>query len=122
MRPCRLIELQVLRSWLAPRLAAAAGLGLTLLDPVAGAQCTTQILDSTGDGVGNALDLPGGIATDELGNVYVTGLASDNAFQVTPGGTITEIVDFTGDGMGTGSTTPAPSPRTPGAMSTSRAT
>jgi hypothetical protein len=37
---------------------------------------------------------------DSSGNVYVTGHGSDNAFKVTPGGTITEIIDSTGDRSG----------------------
>ena len=60
----------------------------------------TQIIDATGDGAGNALDEPEGVAVDSDGNVYVAGSFSDNVFQITPGGTITEIIDATGDGAG----------------------
>ncbi|GAG34420.1 unnamed protein product, partial [marine sediment metagenome] len=49
---------------------------------------------------GNALDYPLGIAVDDSGNVYVTGDYSDNAFKITQGEVITEIIDSTGDGMG----------------------
>ena len=58
----------------------------------------TEIIDATGDGAGNPLGFPSGIAVDGAGNVYVTGQFSDNAFQVTPSGGITEIIDSTGDG------------------------
>ncbi len=37
---------------------------------------------------------------DSSGNVYVTGGYSHNAFKITPGGTITEIIDATGDAGG----------------------
>ena len=60
----------------------------------------TEIIDATGDGAGNTLNGPFGIAVDGSGNVYVTGDFSDNAFKITPGGVITEIIDGTGDGAG----------------------
>ena len=59
-----------------------------------------EIIDSTGDGGGNTLDSPRGVAVDTTGNVYVIGFSTDNAFKITPGGTITEIIDSTGDGGG----------------------
>ena len=67
---------------------------------------STQIIDATGDGTGNTLSVPYGIAVDSTsGDVYVTGFLSDNAFQITPapGGTITEIIDVLGDRSGDGS-------------------
>ena len=61
--------------------------------------CTiTEIIDATGDGGGNTLDTPLGVAVDGSGNVYVGGGGSHNVFRITPGGTITEIIDATGDG------------------------
>ena len=60
----------------------------------------TEIIDSTGDGAGNLLDIPIDVAVDSLGNVYVTGYNSDNVFRITPGGVITEIIDTSGDGAG----------------------
>ena len=60
----------------------------------------TEIIDSSGDGLGNALTLTWGVATDSSGNVYVSGVVSDNVFKITPGGTITLILDATGDGLG----------------------
>jgi len=66
-----------------------------------GTLCTiTQIIDSTGDGLGNTFSSPNKVATDSLGNVFVTGNISDNAFKIAPDGTITEIIDATGDGAG----------------------
>ena len=59
-----------------------------------------EIIDSAGDGGGNTLGNPIGVATDLSGNVFVTGFSSDNAFKITPGGTITEIIDSMGDGGG----------------------
>ena len=60
-----------------------------------------EIIDSTGDGGGNTLNSPRGIAVDTAGNVYVTGgFPGHNAFKITPGGAITEIIDSTGDGGG----------------------
>ena len=41
----------------------------------------------------NTLGGPGGIAVDDSGNAYVTGIDSDNAFNITPDGVITEIID-----------------------------
>ena len=41
-----------------------------------------------------------GVAVDGAGNVYVAGWVSDNAFRITPAGTITEIIDASGDGAG----------------------
>lgn len=50
------------------------------------AQTITKIIDSTGDGMGNTLTSPRGIAVDALGNVYVAGGITNNAFKITPGG------------------------------------
>jgi len=60
----------------------------------------TEIIDRTGDGLGNTLERPGGIAADDSGNVYVSDTLTDNAFRITPDGVVTEIIDSTGDGMG----------------------
>ena len=43
---------------------------------------------------------PRGIAVDGIGNVYVTGANTNNAFKIAPDGTITEIIDASGDGAG----------------------
>ncbi|MGD2110281.1 MAG: NHL repeat-containing protein [Phycisphaerae bacterium] len=48
----------------------------------------------------NILVEPRNIAVDRLGNVYVTGYMSTNAFKITANGVITEIIDILGDGAG----------------------
>ena len=55
----------------------------------------TEIIDAS-----NGLDIPNGVATDISGNVYVAGVGSDNAFKITPGGVITEIINAAGGGSG----------------------
>ena len=66
------------------------------------AQRITRIIDGTGDGAGNTLSAPFGVAVDGAANVYVAGNGSDNAFKITPAGVITEIIDANGDGAGNG--------------------
>ena len=57
-----------------------------------GTACTiTQIIGSSGDGGGNILDFPRFVVADNADSIYVTGYFSNNVFQVTSGGTITEI-------------------------------
>ncbi len=68
----------------------------------AGQLVVTEIIDANGDGAGDGLAAPCGIAVDGDGNVYVTGFNTDNAFKITPVGVITEIIDMTGDGEGNG--------------------
>jgi hypothetical protein len=60
---------------------------LALASPSNAQYVITEIIDSTGDGGGNALNEPGAVAVDSSGNV----------FKITPGGAITEIIDATGD-------------------------
>ena len=55
-----------------------------------------------GDGAGNGLRYPLGVAVDASGNAYATGWVTNNAFKIEPDGTITEIIDETGDGSGNG--------------------
>jgi hypothetical protein len=63
-----------------------------------GAGPVTQILDSTGDGAGNELEVASAVAVDGAGNVFVTGGASNNLFWRMPGGPVVELLDATGDG------------------------
>ena len=62
----------------------------------------TAIIDSSGDGFGNMLEGPVGLAIGDSGSAYVAGRLSDNAFKITPDGTITQIIDSFGDGIGVG--------------------
>ena len=61
----------------------------------------TEIIDESGDGA-NVLDCGTftqcDVAVDVFGNVHVSAFASDNAFRITPAGSITETIDITGDG------------------------
>ena len=82
-------------------LALVVGMVAGFPGPSTASAQITQIIDSMGDGAGNTLDGPTGIAVDGSGNVYVAGYASDNAFKITSGGgVITEIIDSMGDGTG----------------------
>ncbi len=87
-------------------LARTLGLTITVLGVIAllpgsaYSKTITEIIDFTGDGGGNMLNTPFGVAVDGSGNVYVTGFFSHNAFRIDPNGTITEIIDSTGDGGG----------------------
>lgn len=48
----------------------------------------TEIMDSTGDGIGNELNFPSGIAIDSEDNIYITSLSGSNVFQISDGGVI----------------------------------
>jgi len=78
---------------LAVPLAAAA------LASLASGQVITEILDSSGDGV-HEMHSPWDIVVDEVGNAYVSAVASDNVFRVAPDGTVTQVLDASGDGQG----------------------
>ena len=54
----------------------------------------------------NPLDYPSSVAVATSGNVYVVGAESHNAFEITPGGAITQIIDETGDVVGNSLDTP----------------
>ena len=60
----------------------------------------SEILNASGDGTGNALDIPYGVAVDHAGNVFVAGNATDNVLKITSSGDVTEIMDASGDGAG----------------------
>lgn len=55
------------------------------------------VIDPSGAGAGKPLLAPTRLATDDSGNLYVTGYGSHNAFRVTPGGSITQLIDSSGD-------------------------
>ena len=62
----------------------------------------TQIITAAGDGAGNILDFPRGIAVDSGSFAYVTGFSSRNAFRIplAGDGIITEIIDEVGNCVG----------------------
>ena len=64
------------------------------------ASTITEIINASGDGVGNVLGGPMGVAADADGTAYVVGYYSDNAFEIASLGAITQIIDSTGDGAG----------------------
>ncbi|MCP3981216.1 MAG: hypothetical protein GY716_18100 [bacterium] len=96
-----------------------------ILSPTAcdtgGPLCTiTQIIDSTGDGMGNPVNGGFYIAVDAAGNVYFGATVSDNVFRITPGGVVTERFSIrAATGRATPSTIPRASPSMPRATSTS---
>ena len=59
----------------------------------------TRILDATGDGT-HTVNTTRAIAVDTNHNVYVVAAASNNAFKITPAGTVTQIIGPDGDGLG----------------------
>lgn len=69
---------------------------------VAGSNCqVTEIIDSSGDGMGNILDRPSASVRDSSGNVYVAGQFSDNVFRILNpqscvADCIREVVDLSG--------------------------
>jgi DNA-binding beta-propeller fold protein YncE len=67
----------------------------------------TEIVDSTGDGMGNPLTDPAGLATTTGNVVYVSGRGSGNVFRIPPDDPALEVIDSTGDGMGNPLTDPA---------------
>ncbi len=80
------------------RSAVIVGL-MVFIVPAVASQTVTQIIDADGDGDPlHPLDYPAGIAVDSAGTVCVGGRDSNNAFRVTAGGAIEQIIDSTGDG------------------------
>ena len=79
--------------------SVALGLGLALLPVTVMAQgIITEIIDAAGDGAGNTLSGPSGIAVDGAGNVYVAGASSDNAFRIESAECFLVIGDLPGAG------------------------
>ena len=71
---------------------------LALASPVHG-QGIEEIIDISGDGLGNALLGPRAVAVDSAGNAYVAGYGSSTVFRVQPDGTTELILDHSGDGL-----------------------
>jgi len=59
--------------------AETAGYRVTRIDPLG---ATSTYLDSTGDGLGNLLELPSALFMGPNDQLYVTGDVSDNAFRL----------------------------------------
>ncbi len=55
---------------------------------------TTQIIDETGDGLGNPLRYPRNLRVSSSGNVYLIGESDTNVLRITPDGAITDIFDI----------------------------
>ena len=70
------------------------------LDDIQRAAQEQFVRQSTRYGAGHILSIPVAVAVDGLQNVYVAGGSSQNAFKITPGGTITQLIDLFGDGGG----------------------
>jgi len=92
--------------WIVPVIASILLSGSILYSAYAVSLTPVEIIDFTGDGF-NQMNSPFGVATDSSGNVFVAGDATDNAFKITPGGTITQIISLVGDGLGNTLLTPS---------------
>jgi sugar lactone lactonase YvrE len=70
--------------------------------PSTAAPVVTEILDSSGDGLGAEFHEPGdaSVAVTAGGDVYATGRVSHNAFRISGSGEITEIINASGDEAG----------------------
>ena len=67
-----------------------------------------EIIDGSGDGSGsNVLRNPNDIALDDAGTVYVIGSVSNNAYKISPAGTITEIINRDSGGTNQGPNAPS---------------
>lgn len=81
------------------RLLYSALYALFPLAPVALAQ-VTELINISGDGLGNGMSAPSALAIDRQGNVYVCGEGSDNVMRIPLGGGPTQILSPTGSGSG----------------------
>jgi len=84
--------------------AVRAAITLVMLALGARAQTVIEIIDPTGDGLGNTVGGAESLTVDAEGSVYVACWTTDNAFKIGPQGSVTEIIDVTGDGAGNGLT------------------
>jgi sugar lactone lactonase YvrE len=66
----------------------------------ASAQVARLLIDETGDGAGHPLLGARGIALDAKGNVFVSGMLSQNVFRIAPDGKIVQVIGPDGDGAG----------------------
>ena len=60
----------------------------------------TEIIDQSGDGLGNSLGTPTCIAVDSLSNVFVGSKNPDMLFRITPSGQIDMYLDYIASGIG----------------------
>ena len=75
---------------------------LLLLGPAfaAAAERIVEVIGPAGDGKGNPLRAPIGLARDATGNLFVSGMLSDNVFRIAPDGSVSQVIDQSGDGEG----------------------
>jgi hypothetical protein len=66
------------------------------IDPSSGA--ATLVIDAQGDGQGALLQNAGRVVVAADGRVFVSGRDSQNVFEVTPGGAITQVIGPSGNG------------------------
>lgn len=71
---------------------------LLLVSAARGSAQTVTIIEASGDGQGQPLSGPRGLAISSSGQVYVAGAVSDNVFEISPDGAVREILDGSGDG------------------------
>jgi hypothetical protein len=66
-------------------------LALASLPEATAAQTVVTVLGPEGDGGGNTVDSPLGVAVDAAGNAYVASVRTDSVFRITPTGAVMEI-------------------------------
>ncbi len=79
--------------------AVVVGIALASAPATSSQDCISQVIATSGSGSGNSLLDPWSVAVDALGNTYVTGASTHNAFKIAVGGAVSQIIDASGDGL-----------------------